>query len=105
MPKLLLELGAKVKTDGTAWVSSKRIKGKVKKVDVDATIRKNNLGHPITDKELNEVVDALIPIFLPKINQKLNKGIPLPTIQHVTFYGYKLELVNNHIQVAFDVKV
>ena len=102
-PKTLLNLQFTLRATAMASISSNVLKGYVSSTNLNVTGVTPPL--PNVDKSLiNTSIMSFVNLILPFMNEKLDQGMPLPTVQGVGFIQGSLVLNSRYLSASANVR-
>ena len=101
---LLLKLKITANANAYLRIQGERLRGRLGNLKMKVALLRNNSGLPLSSSSLNSYAQKVLPFILLPINHKLNQGLPLPKVKHVSFSAYRLKLAHKQVRLAFNVK-
>ncbi|KAM4563538.1 bactericidal permeability-increasing protein isoform 1-T2 [Odontesthes bonariensis] len=101
----LFKINADSKVSGKMWIADGLLKGKVMLDNLTLTLVSSEVGTVKIDTLQNTVKTGMKLIIIPKVNEKLDKGIILPRMKHAQLVNSVLKLEEGFIALSSDAKM
>ncbi|KAK6479472.1 bactericidal permeability-increasing protein-like [Huso huso] len=99
----LFVLGMKASTSANLLISGKKLVGSVTLNGVGLSLQKSYVG-PFQIQSLQTVLQlALKSAVLPKVNELLKEGFPLPTIDKMNLVNAQIQILKDYVLIGTDV--